>query len=108
MFRALLRLATLAALVLIGGVSVSFYLHHTALDRQLAEALDQNQQLRQAVDRLTAERRVAEVLVTDRSTGPDGVPRTTVLVEEYARRRPAAARRPGSPCSAPRSTWTRP
>ncbi len=85
MLRSLLRLAALAALVAVGAVAVSFYQHHTALDRQLAEALGENQQLRDSVDRLTAERRVAEVLVTDRSTGPDGVPRTTLLVQEFAR-----------------------
>ncbi len=85
MLRALLRLAALAALVAVGAVAVSYYQHRTASDRQLAAALDENQNLRDSVDRLTAERRVAELLVTDRSTGPDGVPRTTLLMQEFAR-----------------------
>ncbi len=84
MFRSLLRLAALAALVAVGAVAVSVYQRHTALDRQVAQLLGDNEVLRQAVDRLTDERRVAELLVTDKSVGPDGVPRTTVLLEEYA------------------------
>jgi hypothetical protein len=85
MTRALLKLVVLAALVAAGSFTVAYYQSHTALDRQLAEVQDENQKLRDAVDRLTGERRVAELLVTDRQVGPDGVPRTTLLMEEYAR-----------------------
>ncbi len=85
MTRALLKIAGLALIILIGGSLVAYVQTHTAQDRQLAEVLDENQKLRDAVDRLTGERRVAEILVTEKKTGPDGVTRTTVLLEEYGR-----------------------
>ncbi len=85
MTRGLLKILFLAVLVAAGSLAVNRYLSHTAEDEELAEKRLQNRQLLEAVDRLTAERRVAQLLVTDRTVGRDGVPRTTVLMEEYAR-----------------------
>ena len=73
-------------LVAAGAVGVAWYQRHTALDREMAGLRDQNQSLHDAIDRLTAERRVAQLLVTDRRVGPDGVPRFTVLMQEYDHR----------------------
>jgi hypothetical protein len=49
---------------------------------RLQEAEAKNAQLQQFVDRLGAERRVANVIVTD-STTTNGVPQTTLLFVEY-------------------------
>jgi hypothetical protein len=51
---------------------------------QLNEANQRNEQLKQVVQRLEAERRVADVIVTDQKT-VDGVLKTTLLFVEYAR-----------------------
>jgi hypothetical protein len=85
MTRALLKIAGLVLTILVGGSVVAYLQTHSAQDRQLAEVLDENRKLQDAVDRLTGERRVAEILVTDRQTGSDGIVRMTVLVEEYGR-----------------------
>ena len=54
------------------------------LQRALVAQQQRNEQLKQFVQRLTAERRVAEILVKDRSESA-GIVRTTLLFVEYAR-----------------------
>ena len=84
MFRSLLKIVGLAVLTVVGGLLVVRVALRSPLQGQLDAARAEVDDLRHAVDRLTAERRVAQLLVTDRTVGPDGVPRTTLLVEEYA------------------------
>ena len=84
MTRALLKIVILCGLVVAGAFTLSHYQQRTDADRELDAARGEVADLRHAVERLTADRRVAELLVTDQRPGPDGVTRTTLLVEEYA------------------------
>lgn len=86
MFRAISKLLSLATVLTIGIVVILLYREHSAVERKEAELTDENQQLIQVVDRLTDERRVAEMLVTDQKV-INGQPQTTLLFVEYARNR---------------------
>lgn len=92
----MLRVLTSFSLIAFFGVAsvigVWQYRKHTAEQRRIAELEaqklqleQQKQQLEQIVQRLTAEKRVAEILVTERSVGQDGTPTTGLLFVEYAR-----------------------
>lgn len=94
MLRALTRISVVLCLLTVSGLGYWQYRRHTAEQRQIAELTRQKQelelqkvQLQQVVTRLTAERRVAEIVVTDQRVDPsDGVtPLTTLLFVEYAR-----------------------
>ena len=63
MLRKLSNILFLAALVAAGSVGVVAYRSHFAIDTHVAELEQQKQQLQAIVQRLTGERRVAEVLV---------------------------------------------
>jgi hypothetical protein len=84
MLRALSKILSLSTVLVIGVVVILFYRQHTAADRQNAALLDENRQLQLVVDRLSAESRVAEMLVTDQKI-VNGIPQTTLLFVEYAR-----------------------
>jgi hypothetical protein len=84
MLHAISKLVSLATVLTIGIVVLLVYREHNAVERKEAELSDENLQLRQVVDRLTDERRVAEMLVTDQIVVA-GVPQTTLLFVEYAR-----------------------
>jgi hypothetical protein len=84
MFHAITKLLSLATVLTIGIVLILFYRDHTAVERQTAELVDENRALAQVVDRLTDERRVAEMLVTNQAV-VNGIPQTTLLFVEYAR-----------------------
>jgi len=78
------RLATLTALVA-GGAAVLFvYQDHTGERSKRIEAERKTEQLKQVVQRLTADRRVADLIVTDQSNF-GGMTKTTLLFVEYAR-----------------------
>src|SRR5438105_792906 len=55
------------------------------LEEERRQLDEQNQQLQTVVRRLTDERRVAEVLVTDQQQSAGGVLRTSLLFVEYAK-----------------------
>ena len=84
MVQAITKLLSLATVLTIGVVLILFYRDHTAVERRTAELLDENRALAQVVDRLTDERRVAEMLVTNQ-TVINGIPQTTLLFVEYAK-----------------------
>jgi len=84
MLRAISKLLSLATVLTIGVIVILLYREHSAVERKEAELSDENQQLKQVVDRLTDERRVAEMLVTDQKI-VNGIPQTTLLFVEYAR-----------------------
>lgn len=88
MFQAITKLISLATVVTIGVVLILFYRDHSAVERKTAELMDQNRALELVVDRLTDERRVAEMLVT-KQTVVNGIPQTTLLFEEYGKNRSA-------------------
>lgn len=84
MLHAAARLALLSAL-LVGGVLVLWGYHNsTGEQSQRAAAERKAEHLEQVVQRLTAGRRVADVIVTEQTTTPGGL-KTTLLFVEYAR-----------------------
>jgi hypothetical protein len=95
MLRATVRILAsttlLAALAGGGVVGYRAYQDHQAVARQLEQLEREKQKLQEdkdhlqtAIERLSAEKRVAEVLVTDQSQ-VDGKLKTTLLFVEYAR-----------------------
>jgi hypothetical protein len=84
MLRAALQFGLVMVLVLAGTVALHWYTAHDAAQRQLAEAQAQTKKLEEVVQRLTDEKRVADLIVTDEST-VDGVPHKTLLFVEYTR-----------------------
>jgi hypothetical protein len=94
MLRTATRLSVVLFLMTATGLGVWQYRKYTTEQRQIAELQRQKQlleqekaQLQQVVTRLTAERRVAEIVVTDRRVDPsDGLtPLTTLLFVETTR-----------------------
>lgn len=84
MLRAITKLASLAVVLLFGTMGILFYQHFTAQSREKDLLEEKNAQLARVVDRLTSERRVAEMLMTDQKV-VNGIPHTTLLFVEYAR-----------------------
>jgi hypothetical protein len=92
MLRAVTTLSLVAFLSFATFVGVWQYRKYTAeqrkivqLEQQTRQLEQQKQQLQQVVQRLTAEKRVAEILVTERTVGQDGTPTSAILFVEYAR-----------------------
>ena len=83
MLRSLAKLALLALLVIGGSVGIVYYRDHTDASRQISKLEQDKKQLQQVVQRLTSDRRVADVLVIDRPT-TGGISQTTLLLVEYA------------------------
>ena len=83
MLRTTAKLAFLALLVVAGVAGLMFNRRDTTV-AQLNDARQKNEQLKQVVQRLEAERRVADVIVTGQTTTGGGQ-KTTLLFVEYAR-----------------------
>jgi hypothetical protein len=83
MLRTIAKLAFLALLVVAGVAGLMFHGRDTTV-AQLNEAKQKTEQLKQVVQRLEAERRVADVIVTGQKT-ENGTQKTTLLFVEYAR-----------------------
>ena len=83
MLRTTAKLAFLSLLVIAGVAGLMFHRRDTTA-AQLDESKQRVEQLKQVVRRLEAERRVADVIVTEQKT-VDGVLKTTLLFVEYAR-----------------------
>jgi hypothetical protein len=84
MFRGLSRIIGLCVMIAAGSVGLYLYQDRFAAQRQIQQLEQKNQILQQVVQRLTSEKRVAEVIVTDQKTIA-GVTHTTLLFVEYAR-----------------------
>ena len=84
MLRALVKLAFLTALVVGGALTLFVYHDQTSERHQRLAAERKNEQLKQVIQRLGAESRVADLIVTDQET-VDGKTQTTLLFVEYAR-----------------------
>jgi hypothetical protein len=82
MLRAFGQISAILILTLAGAAAYYVHTWHDAAERRLREAEARNQQLQQIVGRLSAERRVAEVLVTEQSRSGDGVLHTDLLLVE--------------------------
>ena len=87
MLRATLRFLLVVSLLVTGSAGLYVYQLNHSDAQKFKESERRNAHLRQVVERLTAERRVADVIVTDQQPGgPDGKPAsTTLLFVEYAR-----------------------
>ena len=74
-------------LVALGALSAGLFLYkeHYATDRQVAKLEDEKRALDTVINHLTSERRVADLMVTDRHTGSDGVAITSLLFVENGR-----------------------
>src|SRR5437764_4304476 len=84
MLRAALQICFVCVLIIAGTVALHWYTTHDAAQQKLLEAQAQTKKLEEVVQRLTDEKRVAEVIVTDQSI-VDGVRHQTLLFVEYAR-----------------------
>jgi hypothetical protein len=84
MLKTLNRLAwILVAAVLLGGIS--YWMHrYTENERRIRQLEVEKRQLQAMVQRLTSQRRVAEMIVTGRRV-EEGVPKLQLLFVEYAR-----------------------
>src|SRR4051812_29500476 len=86
MLRYTLKLVLSFALIVGCGFGLFLYSKHDATAAKLAAAEKRNEQLKQVVKNLQAERRVADVIVTEQAKDPvTGKLRTTLLLVEYAR-----------------------
>lgn len=82
--KTLVRILTLLVLVgLLAGAGFWYY-HYTARERQIRKLEEEKRHLEQIIQRITTERRLAEVIVTGSSL-VDGVRETRLLFVEYAR-----------------------
>jgi len=84
MFRVVGQIIVLVFLISAGTAGLLWYRSHTAIQRQLEEVTAKNEELKQIVQRLSVEKRVAELLVTGQET-IDGKTRTTLLLVEVGR-----------------------
>src|SRR5688500_10431584 len=84
MFRAVVKIIMLGVFVVAGAVGIYVYQDRTSDARKIEKLEEERHELQQIVRRLSDERRVAEVLVTDQ-TEVDGILRTTLLFVEYAK-----------------------
>lgn len=84
MYRALVQSVVLVAVVAAGAIGIYLYHAHSSVEAQLERERERTAELRQIVQRLTAERRVADVMVTGQQV-VDGVLRTSLVFVEYGR-----------------------
>jgi len=84
MLRGTLKIVVLFGLFIAAAVGIYTYQSHNSVQAELQREQQRTAELRQIVQRLEAERRVADVIVTDQKT-IDGFLRTSILFVEYAR-----------------------
>jgi hypothetical protein len=84
MLRALTKIACLLLVMITGALAIHWYGTHDATQQKLLEAQAKNQELQKFVERLSDEKRVAEVIVTEQKT-VNNVLQTSLLFVEYAR-----------------------
>src|ERR1700710_117429 len=82
MLRATYRLIVLS--VLVASASMGYWYYHNPMSPtvQLAQEREKNRHLQEFVQRLTDERRVAEMIVTDQRKTEKGVETTLLFVEQ--------------------------
>lgn len=84
MLRALIKTLSVVLLMAAGAAGIYWYGTHNSEQEKLRQAQERNEELQQIVQRLTDEKRVAEVIVTNQKM-VDGKLQTTLLFVEYAR-----------------------
>ena len=83
LLKALSKLASLSVLGLIGVVGLKFYNYQTAQQTKISALEVQTSQLKDVIDRLSVERRMADFVVADQVRGADGKLKTSLLMVEY-------------------------
>ena len=82
MYRSIIKLVVLVGAVVAGTIGVYVYHNHNSVQAQLEREQKRNSELQQIVQRLQAETRVADVMVTDQQK-VNGVLRTSIVFVEY-------------------------
>ena len=85
MLQNLSKIAGLLVLLVAMTIALAVYRDHYAADRKVAKLEEEKKALTAVVSHLTSERRVANLVVTDKHVGSDGTPVTTLLLVEIAR-----------------------
>jgi hypothetical protein len=84
MLRALAKIIALGILVVAGSFGIVYYRDHNSAELHIEQLEQEKKELQQFVQRLTSERRVARVLVTDQKQ-VNGAMQTTLLFTEFSR-----------------------
>jgi hypothetical protein len=92
MLRATYRLLVLSILVAAGSTGYWYYHNPHSPAVQIARLEEEKKELQQIVQRLTDERRVAEMIVTDQRQTPQGLETTLLFVEQARDGSPLPAR----------------
>jgi hypothetical protein len=85
MLQNLSKIAGLLVLLIAMLIALAVYRDHYAADRKVAKLEEEQRALTAVVAHLTSERRVANLVVTDKHVASDGIPLTTLLFVEIAR-----------------------
>jgi hypothetical protein len=85
MLQNLSKITGLLVLLVAMTIGLALYRDHYAADRKVAKLEQEKRALTAVVSHLISERRVANLVVTDKHSGPDGIPITTLLFVELAR-----------------------
>jgi hypothetical protein len=85
MLHNLSKIAGLLVLLVAMTIGLAVYRDHYEIDRKVAKLEDEKRALTAVVSHLTSERRVANLVVTNKHVGVDGVPITTLLFVEMTR-----------------------
>src|SRR4051812_9435004 len=84
MLRSLGKLFGLTFLLLATALGVVYYQHSTSTERKIMKLEDEKRQLEQVVQRITTEKRVADILVSHQEKdAASGQLQTTLLFVEY-------------------------
>src|ERR1700722_8062167 len=84
MLRALAKIIALGILVIAGSFGIVYYRNHNSAALQIEQLEQERNELQQFVQRLTSERRIARVLVTDQKQ-VGGALQTTLMFTEFSR-----------------------
>jgi hypothetical protein len=84
MVRALAKTLFLALLIVGGSFTLFFYYEHNTTRQQLKAEQQKNEELKQIINRIETDRRLARILVTDQKM-VDAQLKTTLLFVEYTR-----------------------
>jgi hypothetical protein len=83
MMRSVAKIFGLTLMLVAASASVMYYQQRTSSTQQIQKLQDEKKQLETVVTRLSAETRVADVLVSRQEKNPQGVLETTLLLVEY-------------------------
>jgi hypothetical protein len=83
MLRPLGKIFGLTFMLLVASVGIVYYQHATSTEKKIEKLEDEKRQLEQVVQRITTEKRVADILVSNQQLDANGQSQTTLLFVEY-------------------------